>query len=117
MVRFKSDDCKLRERLCQVAGVNSDTLKDVLQRLAERGLEVRVELGRDRNGRPYYARRGRDMEFKLPRFPASVRLPVREGEKYAEKEARKAGEGPAGDRHGGRGDGEDGGEERLRACG
>ncbi|WP_149264251.1 hypothetical protein [Actinomadura sp. K4S16] len=89
MRRFKGDQCSLHQRICRVLGVTPKGLRPVLQKLARRGLEVRVEIGRDRLGRPIYARRGHAMGFRLPELPASVRLPEREDE--AEQE-----DGPGG---------------------
>lgn len=74
MRRFKGDDCDLHERICQVAGLNSASLKKVLQKLAARGLDVRVEIGKDAIGRPLYACKGRAMSFQFPELPASVTL-------------------------------------------
>lgn len=74
MRRFKGDDCELHERLCQVAGVDQGSLKKVLQKLAARGLEVRVEIKKDVLGRPVYACKGRAMDFRFPELPASVSL-------------------------------------------
>jgi hypothetical protein len=74
MRRFKGDDCELYDRICQVAGVERSGLKDVLARLAARGLDVRVVYKHDRNGRPIYACKGHAMDFRFPDLPASVRL-------------------------------------------
>lgn len=80
MRHFKGDDCTLHERLCQVADVSPEGLKKILQELAARGLEVRVQITRDgepmfdKAGRPVYACRGHAMEFALPELPAMVQL-------------------------------------------
>lgn len=51
-------DCRMTEA----------SLSKTLQRLAQRGLEVRVSLGTDRSGRPFYARSGHRTTYRLPRF-------------------------------------------------
>jgi hypothetical protein len=81
MRRFKGDDCTLHERLCQVAEASPQALKKICQELADRGLEVRVQVvidGRpryDSSGRPLYACRGHAMQFRLPELAAMVALP------------------------------------------
>ncbi|WP_336214458.1 hypothetical protein [Nonomuraea sp. LPB2021202275-12-8] len=67
----------LSDTICLRAGMGARTLTDVCQRLAGRGVEVRVEVGRDSIGRPVFAHRGRSVDFWLPPLPASVRLPER----------------------------------------
>lgn len=47
-----------------------DGLRRVFQRLAARGLEVRVSFGVDGKGRPVYACRGRSTDYRLPKLPA-----------------------------------------------
>ncbi|WP_141576170.1 hypothetical protein [Actinomadura sp. WMMA1423] len=74
MRRFKNDDCDLYDRLCQVAKVSPQGLKKILQRLAERGLDVRVVWKRDKNGDPVYAAKGHAMDFRLPELPAFARI-------------------------------------------
>lgn len=76
MKRFRGDNCELHDRICQVVGVNKENLKKILQRLAARGMEVRVEITRDRAGRPVYACRGHAMDFRFPHLPPSVQLPA-----------------------------------------
>lgn len=73
MRRFATDNCNLHERLCQIVGGD---IKDALQRLADRGLEVRVEWRKDKHGNPVYAGRGHAMEFRLPVF-LRVAIPER----------------------------------------
>lgn len=79
MRRFKGDDCELYERLCQIAGVTQQGLKKILQRLYERGLEVRVVYKYGLSGEPIYACRGHAMDFRLPELPAVIGLPARSG--------------------------------------
>lgn len=45
------------------------TLQDVFERLAGRGLEVRVPVGETKSGKPVYAYHGRATTFRLPIFP------------------------------------------------
>lgn len=52
-------------RDCRMTEAN---LSKTLQRLAQRGLEVRVPLGTDRSGRPFYARSGHRTTYRLPHF-------------------------------------------------
>ncbi|MEV4806806.1 hypothetical protein AB0K18_43000 [Nonomuraea sp. NPDC049421] len=67
----------LSDLICERAGMTARTLTDVCQRLAGRGVEVRVEIGRDSLGRPVFAHRGRAVDYWLPPLPPSVRLPDR----------------------------------------
>ncbi|WP_299303291.1 hypothetical protein [uncultured Brachybacterium sp.] len=53
-------DCRMTE----------DNLSKTLQRLARGGLEVRVPLGTDKIGRPFYARSGHRTTYRLPNFSA-----------------------------------------------
>ena len=56
-----------RESLMRWCGISSErTFRSVLQRLAERGLDVRVRLFNDTNGNPVYAVRGQRMVLRLP---------------------------------------------------
>lgn len=80
MRHFKRDDCSLHERLRQVADVSPEGLKKIFQELAERDLEVRVQIIRkgrpftDKAGRPVYACKGHSMEFRLPDLHAMTQL-------------------------------------------
>ncbi|MGR6921195.1 hypothetical protein ACU635_43725 [[Actinomadura] parvosata] len=81
MVSFRADrrddgtKITLTELLQARAGLTPRGLADTVQRLARRGLEVRVPVGKDRNGVIMYARRGHATDYRLPDLPASVRLP------------------------------------------
>lgn len=77
MWKFKGDEGELHDRICEVAGVSKSSLKDVLARLAARGLDVRVVQGKDKNGAPIYATKGNPMQFRFPELPAMVGLPQR----------------------------------------
>lgn len=82
----KADD---RTRLCwpstellqRRVGVTDSGLRQIMQSLAARGLEVRVPIGKDKNGAVMYARRGSQRTYRLPTLPdqlgSSVQLPKR----------------------------------------
>lgn len=55
--------------LRKLSGLTARGLRDVLQRLAERGLELRVARGEDAKGRPLYAHRGVQTTYRLPALP------------------------------------------------
>lgn len=57
---------KRRWVLSEVVGVTPTGLRAILQRLAKRGLEVRVPLGKDAGGRVVYAVYGRQTTYRLP---------------------------------------------------
>lgn len=67
----------LTELIADRAGLTPRGLNDVLQRLARRGLELRVQIGFDSRGRPVFARKGHATDYQLPYLPASVELPPR----------------------------------------
>ena len=54
--------------LARRTGSAPTSVRSALQRLAERGLEVRVPLTTDSAGRPVYAFRGRATRYRLPRM-------------------------------------------------
>lgn len=75
MLRHRSDEVQLADRLAAVCGVDREYgLKKAFQRLAKRGLDVRIPLRIGKDGRPVFACEGHSMRFQLPRFPASVEL-------------------------------------------
>lgn len=53
----------------RTGGLDPSNIRAALRRLASRGIEVRVEVGRDRRGRPVYAHRGQAPRYRLPSFP------------------------------------------------
>lgn len=63
--------------LAEVVGVGDDGLKSILQRLAKRGLEVRVAIGKDKNEKVMYAVKGRQTTYRLPALPG-VSTPPKE---------------------------------------
>lgn len=79
---YKLDGVTQFEFLCEVLGIAPSGLTEILKKLASReidgrkgALEVRVELGKTKAGKPVFAYRGRAMKFRLPELPASVALP------------------------------------------
>lgn len=58
------------ETLQRRVGVDESGVRKVLRRLADRGLDVRVAVGKDKRGSPVYAHRGRVARYRLPVFPA-----------------------------------------------
>lgn len=55
----------------QHAGLTHEAVRKALQRLAARGLEVRVPLGNDRKGRNVYAFQGQRTRYRIPHFAPS----------------------------------------------
>lgn len=51
------------------ARLSATGLRKVMQRLADRGLECRVQQATGKDGKPVYAYRGRTTTYRLPRFP------------------------------------------------
>lgn len=78
MWRHRGDDLKLHERVALAVGTPNG-LKDVLERLADHNLEVRIPIATGKDGRTVFAARGRPMRFRLPEFPASVQIPGESG--------------------------------------
>lgn len=62
-----------REVFAARCGLTVDGLRKVLQRLAVRGLEVRLPVSTDRNGEPVYAVPGRRTRFRLPHLSRLTR--------------------------------------------
>ncbi|MFF0770945.1 hypothetical protein ACFYUK_18820 [Nonomuraea wenchangensis] len=82
----------LTETLQIRTGLGARGLGDALQRLAARGIEVRVQIDTDSLGRPVFARRGHAVDYHLPPLPASVELPpapVRSRSDRAQSRRRK----------------------------
>ncbi|MEW1846247.1 hypothetical protein AB0392_50535 [Nonomuraea angiospora] len=83
MLSFRTDrrddgtKITLTELLQARAGLTPRGLADTVQRLSKRGLEVRVPVGKDKNGVIMFARRGHATDYILPDLPASVSLPER----------------------------------------
>lgn len=82
MLRHRTDREPLIDRIAKAAKLDKKNgLKRTFRLLAARGLEVRVEIGEDRNGLPIFAREGISMGFRLPEFPPGFdcELPVSGG--------------------------------------
>lgn len=78
MLRHRGDDMQLVDRIAMATGLSRDgALKKALQRLARRGLDVRIPVAKGKDGRPVFAYEGHSMRFRLPEFPASVVVPER----------------------------------------
>lgn len=56
------------EALTRRSGLTERGVRAALTRLAKRGHEVRVALGKDKNGRPVYSCPGKRTTYRLPRF-------------------------------------------------
>lgn len=65
-------ECELdTEALCRrTGGLDPSNIRAAFRRLADRKIEVRVQLGTDRAGKPVYAHRGQVPRYRLPSFPA-----------------------------------------------
>jgi hypothetical protein len=82
------------DELCAYMRMGADGIGRILQRLAKRGLEVRVVVDKDKIGRPVYAKRGMRTTYRLPRFapvtmagPASGQGPVSPDHSPAKEQA------------------------------
>lgn len=77
MLRHRTDEEALIDRIAGACELDKEGgLKRAFQRLAKRGLEVRVAVKFGKDGRPVFAHEGVSMGFRLPEFPASVELPT-----------------------------------------
>lgn len=56
------------DELCAHMRMSWDGISRILKRLAERGLDVRVPVGKDSRGRVVYAYKGTRTTYKIPRF-------------------------------------------------
>lgn len=57
-----------REAMRRECRLSEAALSRALQRLRDRGLEVRVPIGKDRTGQPLFARSGQRSTYRLPAF-------------------------------------------------
>lgn len=83
---------KKRWILGEVVGLSATGLRDTLQRLARRELELRVAFGKDKNGRVLYAVYGRQTTFRLPFLPKAPP----DGQTSARGDGGPSGRGDAG---------------------
>lgn len=56
------------DELCTYMRMTADGIGRILQRLARRGIELRAPVGKDKNGRVVYARKGVRTTYVIPRF-------------------------------------------------
>lgn len=76
MLRHRGDDEQLVDRIAETTGLAREgALKKAFQRLAKRGMDVRIPVAEGKDGRPVFACEGHSMRFRLPEFPASISLP------------------------------------------
>lgn len=61
--------------ICHRSRLKEDSVRRVFQRLAARGLEVRVPVGKSKGGQPVYAHHGARTLYRIPRFAPSPRSP------------------------------------------
>lgn len=75
-----NDDTRLgrpgTDLLTHRTGIGSRGLRKALERLAERGFEVRVPITEDENGHPVFAVRGRRTTYRVPVFPLRQDIPM-----------------------------------------
>lgn len=66
------------ELICHRSRLQEDSVRRVFQRLAARGLEVRVPVGKSKSGQPIYAHHGARTLYRIPCFaqPTETRQPV-----------------------------------------
>jgi len=56
------------ELICRRSRLQEDSVRKVFQRLAARGLELRVPVGKSKSGQPIYAHHGTRTLYRIPRF-------------------------------------------------
>lgn len=56
-------------RVCEDLGIAMGTLGNILAKMAARGLEVRVPIGKDKNGDLFYTARSHALDFLFPSLP------------------------------------------------
>lgn len=65
------------DELCAWMRMSSDGISKILQRLAKKGIEVRIIVDKDKIGRPVYARKGLCTTYLIPSFaPAGMVVPA-----------------------------------------
>lgn len=65
------------EKLMRHTGLTRTGLQQAFRRLSARGLEVRIAVAKDKDGRPVYAYRGKQTRYRLPELP-ELSPPIRE---------------------------------------
>jgi hypothetical protein len=63
-----------RRGLADDMDIKPDGVTAVLARLAKAGCELRIPIGKDKNGKPVFAAKGHGIDFELPEFP--IQSPV-----------------------------------------
>lgn len=63
------------DELCAYMRMSADGIGKVLQRLAKRGIDVRVPVGKDKTGRAIYAMKGVRTTYQLPKFAPTMPVP------------------------------------------
>lgn len=94
---------KRRWVLHERVGLSETGLRTALQRLAGRGLEVRVALGTDARGRPFYAAHGHQTTYRLPVLPkrkGDAQASASPSKRKAEGDAQASAKGDAQAREG-----------------
>jgi hypothetical protein len=67
-------------RVCEDLGIPMGSLGNILAKMAARGLEVRVPIGKDKNGHPVYATKGHALDFLFPPLPPrALKGPLNDG--------------------------------------
>jgi hypothetical protein len=67
-------------RVCEDLGIPMGSLGNILAKMAARGLEVRVPIGKDKNGRLVYAAKGHALDFLFPSLPPrAIKGPLNDG--------------------------------------
>jgi hypothetical protein len=66
------------ELICHRSRLQEDSVRKVFQRLAARGLEVRVPVGKSKSGQSVYAHHGARTLYRIPHFapPTQTGQPV-----------------------------------------
>jgi hypothetical protein len=76
-------------RVCEDLGITAGTLGNILAKLAARGLELRVPIGKDKRGRLVYAARRHAVDYLFPLLPPrDSKAPLTDGALGAEPEPK-----------------------------
>lgn len=68
------------KRVCEDLGISRGTLGNILARLAAKGLELRVPIGKDKHGRSVYAAKGHSVDYRFPLLsPRDAKGPLSDG--------------------------------------
>lgn len=61
--------------LAAATDLSDRSIQELLSRIAKKWVELRVPLGKDDNGKPYYSHRGRRTVYRIPRFDQTSDTP------------------------------------------